>query len=414
MADIRVAVVGGGIAGLSAAAFLARAGITCAVYEQAAEVHEVGAGIQLSPNGSRLLHRAGLAGYLSRVAVRPVAIEVRRWRDNRTIARTELDRADYGVPYYTLHRADLHRGLLDLVSGTFRCGRRCVAVTEHPDRVDLRFADGSTESADLVLGADGLRSVVRRVLSTDRIRFSGLVAHRGLLRPGFDDRAGFNDRTGFDDRAGFDGQPRVLVWLGTDRHVVCYPIADGWINVVAVRPSAEPVELGQSLAEPVELGRAFADWPEPVPGLVREMDNGNPWPLYDRAPLARWCTRRVALLGDAAHPLLPFAAQGANQAIEDAATLAACLRSGLADVPGALARYERIRLPRLARVGRLVRDNIAVQNNIAVQDNTVDGSRPGRPGRAWLYGYDAEQIDECGKENDEYPADPALPDAYRG
>ena len=369
MDGIRVAVVGAGIAGLSAAAFLARAGIACTVYEQAPELREVGAGIQLSPNGSRLLHRIGLAEHLSRVGVRPAAIELRRWRDDATIARTELGLrcvAEYGAPYYTLHRADLHGGLRGL-AGAVLTGRRCVGVVEHPDRVDLRFADGTSASADLVVGADGLHSVVRKAIAADPPRFSGLVVHRGLIH------------------LPVPPPPTVRIWLGPRGHVVCYPISAQRVNVVVALPASVP---------PGALGPAFAGWHPAVRELVTAVDGSIRWELYDRAPLARWGTGRVVLAGDAAHPMLPFGAQGANQAIEDAAALAACLRDGLADVPGALRRYELLRVPRVARVSAMVKDN-AGNHHLpdGVRQRRRDRpmrSRAGLGARAWLYGYDAE------------------------
>jgi salicylate hydroxylase len=384
VSGIRIAVVGAGIGGLSVAAFLARAGIACAVYERAVALGEVGAGIQLSPNGSRLLHRAGLTTHLRAAAIRPAAIEVRRWRDNGTVARTELGaacEAEYGAPYYTLHRSVLYRGLLDLVTGTdpdaVRPGHRCVAVHEYPDRVDLRFADGSSAGADLVIGADGLHSVVRGALTGDGVRFAGLTVHRGLVRA---------DRV-----PALTAESRVLIWLGPERHVVCYPVAAGWVNVVAA--SGCRTEAGPG---PDPLGSAFAGWHRAVREVLTEVDAWTRWPLYDAAPLARWRTRRIALVGDAAHPLLPLGAQGANQAVEDAAALAACLRSGLADVPAALQRYERVRIPRLARVRAMVRDN-TVNHHLpdGSRQRLRDGPMPARESlraRAWLYGYDAERV----------------------
>jgi salicylate hydroxylase len=334
--------------------FLARAGFPVTVYEQAAELTEVGAGLQVSPNASRLLHRAGLAGHLAVTAVRPTAIEVRRLPDNAILARTELGAAAvdrYGAPYYTVHRARLHSGLLDRVTDPIRLRHRCVAITEQPDRVELRFADGSTAVADLVLGADGLHSVVRAALATDTVRRSSLTVHRGLIHTG-----------------DLGTEPAVRVWLGRGRHVVCYPISPDCLNVVAVLPHAVPDPL-----------TGFPDAPAALRAVLPKA--ATRWPLADRVPLLRWCTGRIALLGDAAHPLLPFAAQGANQAIEDAATLAACLRAAGPDaVPEALRRYERIRIPRVARVAALVHKNTTGEH---VADD-----------RSWLYGYDAEQAAE--------------------
>jgi salicylate hydroxylase len=351
---VDVAVVGAGIAGLSVAAFLSRAGFAATVYEQAAELRDSGAGIQLSPNGTRLLHRIGLAPHLSRVAVAPEAIEIRRWRDGATIARTDLSAGRYGAPYLTLHRADLYGGLLG-AAPRVRTGRRCVAVCEYPDHAVLRFADGTTESADLVVGADGLHSVVRGTLAADKVRYRSFVAYRGVL-PG----------TG----------STVDIWLGASRHVVAYPMGRGEINVVRVEPDS--------------FKSTFAGWHPEVRAILEKMTPAGRWPLYDRAPLTRWRTRRVVVVGDAAHPLLPFGAQGANQAVEDAAALAACLRADPADVPGALHRYERVRMPRLRRVAAMVRDN-------AVNHHLPDGirqwvrdARP--PDPAWLYDHDAEEL----------------------
>src|SRR5262249_27611784 len=164
---IRVAVVGAGIAGLSVAAFLARTGIACTLYERRTGPGEVGAGIQLSPNGTRLLHRIGLRPHLARTAVPVAAVEVRHWRTGAVVARTDL--SGYSAPYYTTRRASLHSGLSTVVGGDVQYDRRCVGVREHPDRVQLWFADGSTASADLVVGADGLHSLVRQAISTDEV-----------------------------------------------------------------------------------------------------------------------------------------------------------------------------------------------------------------------------------------------------
>jgi salicylate hydroxylase len=344
---MHIAIVGGGIAGLSAAAFLSRAGYACTVYERAARLREIGAGIQVSPNATRLLHRIGLRTHLARTAVRPAAVEVRDGSDGHLIARTELGAAcesRYGAPYYTVHRAGLHDGLRAVTRSAVHCGRTCVGVTEHPDRVEVRFADGGTASADLVVGADGLHSVVRKAISADPVRDSGLVAYRAIV-PG--------------EASG------VTVWLGADRHLVAYPLGAHRLNVVAVVPAGE-------------AGPEFAG---PAKELAAQVEPEDRWPLYDRVPLDRWHTNRIVLVGDAAHALLPFAAQGANQAVEDAATLAACLR---AFGPGsaALYRYETARIPRLARVRALVRDNTEAPDDA--------GHR--LPARDWLYGHDAELL----------------------
>ncbi len=338
MSDLRVAVVGGGIAGLSVAAHLAAVGIGATVHERSLHSGHAGWGIQLSPNATRLLHRLGV---VIPDAVPIATIEVLRW-DGAPVERTVV--GGYGAPYLTTTRAALHRAL----AGPVRHGQRCLGVVEREDEVELRL-DGDRLPADLVVGADGIHSTVRRALVDDRPRASGLTVHRGLAaavpRP----------------------DPVVRVWLGPRAHVVRYPVApDGPWNVVAVAPAGVPV------------GTAFDGWHAEARTVLDGAGALVASALHDRAPLDRWCTARIALAGDAAHALLPFAAQGANQAIEDAATLAVCLRgAGPAEVPEALRRYQARRVPRLARVAALVASN-------------VDSTRPVDPDRGWLYGYDAE------------------------
>jgi salicylate hydroxylase len=342
VSDLRVAVVGGGIAGLSVAAHLAAAGIDATVYERHLPGPgrvEAGYGIQLSPNATRLLHRLGL---LIPDAVRVAAIDVMRW-DGTPVSHAVLGQAAearYGAPYLTTTRAALHKAL----TRPARHGHRCTAVVERQKGVELSLVDGATVLVDLVIGADGIHSAVRKALVDDRPRDSGLTVHRGLApavpRP----------------------DPVVRVWLGPQAHLVCYPVTpSGPWNVVAVAPAGVPVE------------KAFDGWHPEARAVLDAAGALASSTLRDRAPLTRWCTGRIALTGDAAHAMLPFAAQGANQAIEDAATLAMCLRG--AGVPEALTRYEQRRIPRLARVADLVRSN-------------VDGKPD--PDRDWLYGYDAE------------------------
>lgn len=410
MRDISVAVIGGGVAGLSVAAWLARAGMACTVFEQAERFAEAGAGIQLSPNATRLLHRLGLAEALDAVAVRPVAIELRRWDSNEVIGRTELGaacEATYGAPYYTLHRADLHRILRDAanadlmaadltaVVGQVRLGQRCVGIEEGADGVDIRFADSSLARADVVVGADGIRSTVRAALVADDARYAGITVYRGLVRAR--------------RLAGLVADPRVLVWLGPGQHCVCYPIS-GWVSFVAATPSdGWRAETWTAPGRVADLVTAYAGWHHDVLDMLAAADSVTRWALHDRAPLARLCTRRVAVVGDAAHAMLPFGAQGANQAVEGAAALATCLRqaatgraaternaASLADqVTFALARYEQLRLGRLARVGALVRDR---ERNHHLPDGAEQrqrdqglNARESLRHQAWLYGYDAEQ-----------------------
>lgn len=391
MADLQVAVVGAGIAGLTAAASLARDGVACEVFEQAGELSPAGAGIQLSPNATRLLHRLGLAERLAAVAVRPAAIELRHWHSGNPIAVTELGDAcqnRYGAPYYTLHRADLHAALLDLVESsravTLRLSHRCVGVIEHPDRVKVHFADHPDASADLVIGADGIHSAVRGVLvAADEVRYSGVSVYRGLVPTA---------------RVGHLAGARVLIWLGPGQHCVCYPVSSGalmsFVAAVPDRPAGRP--RPPDSGDLAELRAVYAGWHPDVLGLLGAADSVTRWALHDLAPLARLSAGRVAVIGDAAHAMLPFGAQGANQAIEAAVTLAACLRGAPAtQVPAALAHYERVRLPRLARVGATVRRNardhhLGDGRSQRRRDRAMTANRSLRR-QGWLYGYDAER-----------------------
>ncbi|MEU6227075.1 FAD-dependent monooxygenase [Streptomyces sp. NPDC047042] len=384
----RIAIVGGGITGLALAAALNRFGIGCEVYEQAQELGEVGAGIQLSPNAVRLLHRIGLAESLAGVSVRSAAMELRTWQHGEVIGRVPLDRCEerFGAPYYLLSRPDLHRSLLRLLPpGTVRLSMACTGVEDRADGAELRFSDGTFVTADLVVGADGIRSKVREHLVRDEPRYSGQTVYRGLAPA---------------HRAPFLGaEPGSVIWAGPGRHFVCYPVASGrLVNFVATVPSADwfPESWSQP-GEVQEVLKSFTGWDPAVRQIIEATDTVTRWALHLRDADFGWSRGRVTLAGDAAHPMLPFMAQGANQAIEDAFALAACLRQAPADgVPAALRRYEAARRPRTALVQQRSADMAHVFHD-------PDGPRP-TPGHSpssdeggalsafnWLFGHDAEQ-----------------------
>lgn len=387
--DLRIAVVGAGIAGLTLAAALSRANIRCEVFEQAPSLAEVGAGIQVAPNAARVLHRLGLADHLAAVAVRPAAVQMSRWDTGHTIMRrplgAECERL-FGAPYYTVHRADLHSGLLELLpQDTLRLGLRCVGITERERDVQLEFADGRRFTADAVVGADGIRSVVRGRLADDRPRFSGQTIYRGLVPAG---------RVPFlaDDR-------RVQLWLGPGQHCVAYPVSRGerisFGATTAAPDDGGSAESWSAEGSTADLAAAYQDWHPHVRALIAAADTVGKWSLYDRDAIAGWSTGRITLVGDAAHPMLPFLAQGANQAVEDAVALAACLRgTGTDGIAGALLRYEWLRRPRTEEIHRRSRANTEDLHH-------ADGERQRRRdadlahsadlnSQQWLYGYDAE------------------------
>lgn len=369
-----VGILGGGIAGLTTATALDAAGLPATVFEQATQMDTVGVGIQLSPNATRVLAGLGFAEALDEVASRPRAITVRRW-DGDVAAEMPLGREcahRFGAPYYTLHRADLQRLLLAAIPDSrIRLGHQCVRMNPSAESVTAIFADGTRHDLAVLLGADGLHSVARRHLAADEAVFSGLAAYRGLVDA--------------DLVPEFRDDPRIRAWFGPGQHCVCYPVSRGrFLSFTAMAP-ANPDSQGCSLTS------AYQGW-DPV--LVTMLDNADligRWELYDREPLGRWSTATTTLLGDAAHPMLPFRAQGANQAIEDAEVLTACLTEHT-DPPTALRRYEELRRPRASQVQMESRSSAQSFH----QADAAGQTRPRTPtswslaSQDWLFGYRPE------------------------
>jgi len=390
-APLRIAIVGGGLGGLAAALFLRRAGLEATVYEQSSALREVGAGIVVAPNMVRPLATLGLAERLPTFAVQlEAAWEFRRWQDGRVLSVQPMGEAClrlYGTHCYVAHRADLLALLQSaLPAGMLQLDRRCVAVRETPDAAEAVFADGNGREtvvrADVVIGADGIHSVVRPVVAPEvEARFSGLCAFRCLVPAA--------------DAPPMALRPVQTLWLGPERHFVHYPIsAARLVNIVAIVPAGEwRTESWTADGAIADLRAEFAGWDARVLQLVDAATETKRWALYDRTPLARWHAGRIGLLGDAAHAMLPFFAQGAAQAIEDAVVLAACLRGiDAGGVPAALARYDAIRRPRASEVQRMSRGR-EIRNHLPDGPEQVERDRAlaeGDPLRqsAWLYGHD--------------------------
>jgi salicylate hydroxylase len=385
----RIAIVGGGIGGTAAALFLHRAGLDVTVYEQAAELRELGAGIVVAPNMVRLLRDLGLADELEACAVRlEAAWEFRRWSDGRVLfvqpMGDECERL-YGAHCYVVHRADL-LALLQraLPRHLLRLDHRCVAVEPGERDATLHFTSRSgaatTANAAIVVGADGIHSVVRQAVVADLVaRFAGLCAFRCLV-----------PAAAAPEMA---RRPVQTLWLGPGRHFVHYPISGGaLVNVVAFVPAGDwRTESWTADGELADLLAEFAAWDPRLGQLIASATSTKRWAVYDRDPLARWTSGRITLLGDAAHPMLPFFAQGAAQALEDAAVLAACLASG-ADPEDALQRYERIRRPRATHVqlmsrGRELDNHLPDGPEQEARDARLVAGQPLRH-NAWLYGHD--------------------------
>ncbi|WIM97883.1 FAD-dependent monooxygenase [Actinoplanes oblitus] len=340
---MKINVIGAGIGGLSAALSLLAAGFDVRVYERATALSEVGAGIQLSPNATRVLHGLGLEKELALTAVKPLAFHQRRWDDGRTLQRAPLGEpveARFGFPYYHMHRADLLAVLAGaLPAERLHFGHRLTGITDRGDRVSAHFAGHADADADVLIGADGIHSPVRAALfGPEEPRFTGCVAYRGLVPA---------DRVRH-----LPLEVTVDAWLGPGRHFVHYFVSGGRVlNFVAViEQDAWTHESWTDRGDPADALAAFDGWHPQVREILRAVDETFVWALFDRAPLHRWSRGRVTLLGDACHAMLPFMAQGAAQAIEDGATLAACLAGAGADPAGALRRYETRRLGRTARL----------------------------------------------------------------
>ena len=387
---MRVIVIGAGIGGLAAALTLKRSGVEVQVFEQAAELREIGAGIQISPNAARILNRLGLEEPLRRFGVRPRAIVIRRWDDGRVLARQPLADAcerNFGAPYYNFHRAEM----LDVLSaavpaGVLHLDHRCVGLTQHADRVEVKFHNGVTADADVVVGADGIHSTVREVIvGPESPRFSGHVAYRGLVPAERVEHLGL--------------EIAASVWWGPDHHFVHYYVGAGarYHNWVAITPGEWRIESWTAKGEVDDALKEFAGWHPQISAIIGSVDATNRWALYDRDPLPEWTVGRVTLMGDAAHPMLPYMAQGAVQSIEDAAVLARCLELADAhDVSAALRRYEQTRKPRASRCQEGSRRN-AIMYHLPDGDDQrkrdaglASAADAPLPQNAWLYGHDVE------------------------
>jgi salicylate hydroxylase len=385
----RIAIIGGGIGGLAAAAFLRRAGLTADVYEQAPALGEVGAGLVAAPNAVRLLRRLGvMERFLRRAVPLEWGWEFRRWADGSVLSVEQLSGVCerlYGERTYTIHRADLLDTVKAAVPGEWiRLGARCTSVDADADGALLHFADGSRVEADVVIGADGVNSVVRGAVAEPAPpEYSGMCAFRTIVPA----------RAAPD----FALRPAQTLWLGPDRHFVHYPISGGSaVNVVAFAPAGDFTDESWSATASMEKFHAeFAGWDPRVTDLIAAGGVPGRWALLDRAPLRHWSRGRLTLLGDAAHPMFPFFAQGAAQSIEDAAVLARCLATSVDDPARALKQYEAARIDRTTRMQQISHARRDVNHlpdgpEQQARDTALAGSDP-LGDNSWIYSYDAGQ-----------------------
>jgi salicylate hydroxylase len=353
-----IIVAGAGIGGLTASLALARQGFRVIILEKAERLEEAGAGLQLSPNASRVLIELGLRPRLSRAVV-PDAICLMSARNGGEVARLALDVAGQSdAPYWVIHRADLQAALRDEVESRseieLRLGCQFEDVSSHAKGLTVIQRSGAARRQELavaLIGADGLWSAVRyHLLPKVQPRFSGLIAWRGTL-----------DTTQLPREY---TSRRVQLWMGPNAHLVAYPISGSrQINVVAVVPGTWNRPGWSAPGDVAEIKTVFASspWPSAARMLISAVDEWKKWALFTVPGGGEWTDGAVALLGDAAHAMLPFAAQGAGMAIEDAAVLAKCLgqsrQEGGSAISVAMQRYARLRRPRVNRVQRSARQS---------------------------------------------------------
>ncbi|MHA6794196.1 FAD-dependent monooxygenase [Pseudonocardia bannensis] len=342
---LRVVIVGAGVGGLTLALLLRRRGVTAEVLEQAPELREVGAAVALAANGTRVLREVGLVDALERVSFEPTELIHRRGVDGHRITAHPVAgwyRDRFGAPFLGVHRVHLQL-LLGEAWGPehLHLGWRVTDIEQRDGAVRVRGADGREVDADVVVGADGVHSVVRSwVTGGDSAAYSGTSGFRGLVPVG--------QLTALPDPGA------IQFWVGPGAHLLHYPIGDGSvINFLAVveGPARWTSPVWMTDAEPGEHLAPFAGWHPAVTQMIDAAPQGPRWGLFSRPPLHRWNRGAVILLGDAAHAMLPHHGQGANQTIEDAAVLAAELAEcGAEDVPGALDRYTARRRGRTRQV----------------------------------------------------------------
>ena len=390
---MRVLIAGAGIGGLTAALAALRQGHEVEVYEQASELKEVGAGVQLSANGTRVLYALGVGEELKSLSCEATGKEIRLWNTGETWKLFDLGKVSierYGFPYVTVYRPDLldvlARAVRRLKADAIHLRRKCVGFTQTDGEVRLDLEDGTTATGDLLVGADGVHSRIRQTLfGADKPQFSGIIAWRGIIPM---------------ERLPARMERRVGVnWVGPGGHVVHYPLRGGAVlNFVgALERTDWQIESWSARGTTEELAADYRGWHEDIQTLIRNIPVPHKWALMVRPPMPRWTVGRVTLLGDACHSMVPFLAQGAVMAMEDGLILARALTELDGDVASRLARYEEARRERTRRAVEGSADNIARFHDRALADPVgarqyVEREWAGHNVASryeWLFRYDA-------------------------
>ena len=366
--DLRIAVIGAGLGGMTAAGLLQRAGFGVRVYEQAAAFSRIGAGIHLSANVMMVMRRLGIQQTLVDVGMTPDAFVSRKWDTGETLFELPLGperEAHYGGPYINVHRGDLHAVLETALShGTVAFGHRLTSIEERGPSVRLGFENGVTEDADIVIGADGVNSRLREfLLGADKPRFSGYVAHRAIF-----------------PAALLNGLPirACTKWWGPRSHILVYYMTQAREEVYVVSSVPAPgwnVPESYLPCDRESFVAAFDGFHPELQQVVAAAPSVTQWPIFDREPVDCWSRGALVLLGDACHPMRPYMASGAAMAIEDGAILARCIAEiGTDDPTESFRWYEANRMPRTNKVQRISEANTWLRGPTLTE---------------WLYAYDA-------------------------
>ncbi len=393
-----ILIAGGGIGGLTAALSLLKRGFDVDVYEQASELKEVGAGVQLSPNGNRVLFELGVGEALMALSCEATGKEIRLWNSGHTWKLFDLGAvsvARYGYPYLTVYRPDLIEVLAQAVRAlkpdAIHLKSRVLGFTQDAHGVTLQLESGTTShtvQGDALIGADGVHSVIRQGLfGADEPERTGLMAWRGVIPM---ERLPTHLR-----------RPVGTNWVGPGAHVVNYPLHGGnLMNFIGVVERSDiPVESWSVRGSRDDCLKDFAGWHEDVQRMIQAIDTPFKWALMQRAPMARWSEGRVSLLGDACHPTLPFLAQGAVMALEDGFILARALEADT-DIAQALRRYEAARLERTRRIVQGATDNTKRFHNPELAHKEGASAYVDREWNEervhqrydWLFTYDVTQV----------------------
>ena len=396
---LKVGIIGGGIGGAALARALQQHGIKAHVFERAPAFGEIGAGVQMTPNAVKVLRALGLQTDLDRIGFLPKAMVGRNWDDARELFRTPLQQMcqeNFGADFHHVHRADLHAILCkDIASDQVTFNTICTEITQDADSATAHFEDGSSFEADIIVGADGIHSAVRDSLwGKDQASFTGHMCWRALV-PVEQHPLPFVS-------------PDASFWFGPKAHIVTYYVKGGAaVNIVAVNESADWV--AESWTEPStreELLAAYDGWHQNIIDLLQRTDPDQTfkWGLFDRDPMKQWAKGRATLLGDAAHPMLPFLSQGAAMALEDAFVLAQMIAHFPTDHEAALRCYEAERLARTARVQLEARErgrtyHLSTPDEQRARDEALRKQQAENPNAVgikaeWVYEYDATRCKE--------------------